>query len=93
MTFGLSFVFWRLDCRNRELIDYGESALKALERLAQVRADGKPSVVSVFSREAYATEGRRWHIGYKNCLNGVFLIFGFLGILIAALLGPWPDWY
>jgi hypothetical protein len=91
LTF-LSFIFWKLDTRNKQLIKNAEDALKLLEEEYAKEKDGKPNILRIFTYEEYQTniiKRRRsfwiWkkYYSYSNCFNLVFLTFGALGILAA----------
>lgn len=92
----LSFIFWKLDQRNRQLIKQGENALKYLEATSgPVGEAGAPHVVQLFTHEEHMTRGlvrfpralpTRAHFSYSTCFNAVFFVFGFGGLLVAAVL-------
>lgn len=94
-----SFIFWKLDERNRELIHHGEAALRFFETEADYDSEnGIPHVAKVFSREGYETEEKRhvnkanfWerHFSYSDCFRRVFRAFAAVGILgvILSLTG------
>ena len=89
LTF-FSFIFWKLDCRTRQLIWHAEEALRHIEGghgFADV-----PNAVRIFTNEALRTEEqerarflRFWkpHFSYSRCFNWVFVAFGTLGIVVA----------
>ena len=89
-----SFVFWKLDQRNRDLIKSAEDVLKFFENKAQFEDEkGRPHIVKRFAREEYDTNYRRtrrswrlWsnHYSYSDCFQIVFLTFGAVGILGAG---------
>ena len=91
----LSFAFWRLDFRNRELIKAAENALRSFESEDKVsRGEREVPVEWLFTREHQQSERRRastsW-IGclvlhsYSHVLNVLFGSFLFGGALIAVL--------
>lgn len=93
----LSFVFWKLDCRNKFLIKQAEEALKHFEiqfRLASPDDKSEPHVSQIFMREEYSTNIQRkktyflWkrHFSYSDCFNLVFVTFGASGLLAAIVL-------
>lgn len=101
IAFGLllilfSFIFWKLDQRNSDLIKGAESALKFFERQNLLEdADGVPHVAKRFTREEFDTHKKknqhRWqfwkkHYSYSQCFNYVFLIFGCGGFVGLGLL-------
>jgi len=53
----LSFIFWRLDCRTKQIIWYAEEALKELEALPEF--EGLPASVKIFTYEAARTDKQR----------------------------------
>lgn len=86
-----SFVFWKLDHRNRDLIKGAEETLKFFESKTQFdNVEGKPHIAKRFTREDYDTNilkvARSWrlwrnHYSYSDCLGVVFVAFGIVGIL------------
>jgi len=72
----LSFVFWRLDERNRLLIKNAEAALKFFEE-----QDAKdPAVTHLFRMEERVTDSKGlFHLSYAMCFRIVFVVFGLLG--------------
>jgi hypothetical protein len=81
-----SFVFWKLDQRNRDLIKSAEDVLKFFEGTAPFAdADGRPHLAKRFLREEFETDlrkaSRSWrfwrnHYSYSDCFRIVFLAFG-----------------
>lgn len=91
----VSYLFWRLDIRNRELIKLAEEVLKHFESTVPSIDEFLPHHPGAyFLREDAATirrtEGSRWywrrHYSYRNTLNRVYLVFASVGI-IGAVLG------
>ena len=90
----LSFIFWKLDCRNRDLIKGAEEALKFFEEKVSFNGAGEvPHVVKRFLREDYETgikkKANTWrfwsnHFTYSQCLRLVFAAFGVMGLLGAV---------
>lgn len=100
IAFGLllllfSFIFWKLDQRNRDLIEGAEQSLKFFEaKAALVDEAGMPHVAKRFRREEFDTNKKKcqrswrfWrnHYSYSECLRAVFLIFGTVGLVGLAL--------
>src|SRR4051794_24291643 len=53
----VSFIFWKLDGRNKELVRHGEEALKFVEDKSDHANDGPiPHVLKIFNRERYETD-------------------------------------
>lgn len=79
----LSVVFWKLDARNRQLIDHGQQALMFFEaEAAPATPDGTPHVTQILRCEKHITDrDRPWT--YRRCFNAVFLIVGMAGIVTA----------
>lgn len=86
-----SFVFWKLDDRNRQIIKGAEDALKFFETSSDLAdsADG-PNVLKLFTRDDFLTArrratGRTWpwkkHYSYTTSFNWVFRAFGIFGLL------------
>ena len=95
---ALSFVFWKLDSRNKQLIKNAENGLKEIEKEDNI--EGKTSeihILNIFSYEQKQTEILRekktfwpWNrlYTYSTCFNSVFIIFtliGFLGIVCSVI--------
>jgi len=96
IAFGLllllfSFIFWKLDQRNRDLITSAEQSLKLFEAKASLEdVAGIPHVAKRFTREEFDTNKeksqRSWffwrnHYRYSECLMAVFMIFGTVGLV------------
>ena len=87
----LSFIFWKLDMRNKLLIKNAEEALKYLEALTCTPGDkNKSNVLKIFTYEEGQTNKMKmtksfwpWknHYSYSKCFNIVFAVFGILGLL------------
>lgn len=85
-----SFVFYKLDERNRELIRGAEEALKFFENQTNYADDDKiPHIAKIFCREDYETGKKKaaystsiWdrHFAYSDCLKWVFRSFAFIGL-------------
>jgi hypothetical protein len=86
----LSFIFWKLDIRNKQLIGHGEAALKLIEQnLTLGHQDDKLQVLKIFTYEESITKhGRRkfLHFTYSTCFHSVFALFGIGGIIVSLLL-------
>jgi hypothetical protein len=93
-----SYVFWKVDLRNRQLIKGAEAALKYFESTSGLEdKEGEPHVAKIFQHEEYATQKRKsgssmlpWksYYSYSNSFNRIFLGFaavGLLGAVIAAI--------
>jgi uncharacterized membrane protein len=87
----LSFIFWKLDMRNKLLIKNAEEALRYLEALTCTPGDkNKSNVLKIFTYEEGQTNKMKmtksfwpWknHYSYSKCFNIVFAVFGILGLL------------
>ncbi len=87
----LSFIFWKLDVRNKLLIKNAEEALKYLEALTYTPGDKNESnVLKIFTYEEEQTNRMKmsksfwpWknHYSYSKCFNIVFAVFGIMGLL------------
>ncbi len=91
-TIGLlSFIFWKLDVRNKQMIKNAEEALKYLEALTYTPGNTKEAnVLKIFTYEEEQTNMIKksksywlWknHYSYSKCFNIVFVVFGILGLL------------
>lgn len=90
-----SFVFWKLDDRNKQIIKGAEAALKFFEDSSELvdSSDG-PNVLKLFTRDDFVTDQRRaakpfwpWrkHYSYTTSFNWVFWAFAIFGLLGAAV--------
>ena len=89
-----SFIFWKLDSRNRELIKSAEETLKFFESKASLLdVDERPHIARRFLREEFdtaekqaANSWRIWrnHYSYSHCFRVVFFAFTIVGILGAV---------
>jgi len=83
-----SFIFWKLDGRNRALIKNAEAALRYFEQ-----NEAGDIVTKVFTNEEIETDKKwecvkgwrwfcvwRWHFSYSHCFNTVFIIFALIGL-------------
>lgn len=93
----LSFVFWKLDCRNRELIKHAEAILKSIEK--HIPASAVPEELRLFTQEEMLTDATRaqrgritwrprsWfiaHYSYYDCFVVVFVLLGCMGAVLTA---------
>jgi hypothetical protein len=86
-----SFIFWKLDLRNVDLIEGAEDTLKFFETESELKdAEDVPHVAKKFLREEHNTNLKRsknpryfWkkYLTYSDCFRYVFIIFGIAGIL------------
>lgn len=89
----LSLVFWKLDERNRELVQGAEAALIYFENQTEYAdSSNGPHIAKIFSREAYETQIKKnramnatslWdrHFSYSDCFKWIFGSFATLGVL------------
>jgi hypothetical protein len=90
----LSFIFWKLDQRNSDLVKSAENVLKYFEGAVALENEGeKPHLAKRFLREeADSLEKKRartWRVwknyySYSDCFGAVFLSFGSLGAIGAV---------
>nr|VFJ44609.1 MAG: hypothetical protein BECKFW1821A_GA0114235_100742 [Candidatus Kentron sp. FW]VFJ54227.1 MAG: hypothetical protein BECKFW1821B_GA0114236_101733 [Candidatus Kentron sp. FW] len=77
-----SFVFWKLDIRNKELIKHGENVLKNLEALLMfVYEEWKINEKSKFPKMSLFST----HMSYSDCFNMVFCVFGVGGFILGTI--------
>lgn len=91
----ISFIFWKLDQRNKMMIKGVEEALKEIEDHIMPRRGDEIPRISLFHRDDDAVKEHRkpvhvffWnrHFSYTNCFNWLFWTFGMLGA-VGILLG------
>lgn len=97
MTF-LSFVFWKLDQRCRQLIQHAETALKFIEDKAYLpESDIAPHPLKLVTGEEEITNGlKRFpagtlnifsaHFSYQTCFEWVFFVLGVGGAIVGCVL-------
>jgi len=96
VAFGLllilfSFIFWKLDQRNRDLIQGAEATLKFFESKASFEDEADaPHIAKRFTREEFDTKNKnskrsrlfwRNHLSYSQCFRFIFVIFGCVGLV------------
>ncbi len=88
----LSFVFWKLDTRNKQLIKNAEDGLRYVEEhLGLLNESSQPLPTAVFLRDAEYVErqrqrGHRSHWSYSKCFNSAFITLGTVGALSALVV-------
>jgi hypothetical protein len=85
-----SFVFWKLDSRNKDLIKGAEAALEYFEQNSNLKDEGEePHVAKIFARERFLTSRKRrqnsilfWKndFSFTKCFGIIFTSFGLLGL-------------
>lgn len=81
----ISFVFWRIERRNHQLVKNAEKALRHLDESWELTSDDK--VLEIFKCDEEAMNNKKlfpWIGGklrYSRCFNLVFLAFGTLGLV------------
>jgi len=91
ILFVLSFIFWKLDLRNRQLIKNAEEGLKYLEGKDGIEKTGEePHILNIFRYEEKQTNEIKKNASiwpwkrlytYSRCFGLVFLVFGILGLI------------
>ena len=84
----LSYIFQKLDLRNKELIGVGEQALMAIEKkMGPEGQDEIPHVFQLFNREKYQTDLLKKncseHYSYSQCFKWVYRCLGWAGLALA----------
>jgi len=87
----LSFVFWKLDIRNKQLIKNAEQALKTIENECLPENSGDtPNIFKLLNYDDFKTKQEKektsrffWqkHFSYSKCFNTMFFVFAILGII------------
>lgn len=89
----LSFIFWKIDVRNKQLIKLAEKAITHFEELAP-KPDGMTyHPAAFFTREAHETDQRKaaaawWHFSYSKAFAAVYILVactGIAGALVAVV--------
>ena len=98
----ISFVFWKLDQRVRQLIKHAEEALKTLEEHSTNCDTNIDKYLALFSEEEKFTKNLRIkykkknifslllrHMSYYQCFRIIYIVFSFIGLLgiILSLIG------
>lgn len=79
----LSYLFYRIDCRNKELIKHSEAALIEWEK--QCLTSKQMTKCKLFSLEKVSTEKSKvndLYMTYSRALNTLFLVVGLAGGLL-----------
>jgi len=90
LTF-LTFVFWKFELRNKQLVRNGEAALRYLDGLLPVEnTGGVPHVLRILHRDDYFSgqvdgvpRKRGWT--YSRCFNAVFLVLGITSFVLGCV--------
>ena len=90
----VSFIFWKLEKRNRDLVWLSEHALKAIEDTFELPndCDGKPHRLKLFHRQEAELEEKQngpsgnAYFTYSKCFNWLFLAFGWGGFLVGVVM-------
>jgi hypothetical protein len=92
----LSFIYWKVDIRHKELIDHAEQALVYLEKKFPIpEGEKQPHILQLFhSEEERGKTYRRFpkyfspkaYFTYTASVKLVFGIFGLSGVIIAIVL-------
>lgn len=95
LTF-LSFVYWKVDIRHKELIKHAEAALKWLEQTSGLPdIDGVPHPSKLFCREEHITNrlprfpstiSLQAFWSYSTCVKTVFSVLGAAGFITGIVL-------
>ncbi|TVZ41364.1 hypothetical protein P886_0709 [Alteromonadaceae bacterium 2753L.S.0a.02] len=88
-----SFVFWKLDQRNKDLIAIGEDALKKIESRLNSIENSQDRIHLFLLEEKKTKEKKRFpsapiieaHLSYSDCFKLVFLSFGTLGFICGTI--------
>jgi hypothetical protein len=83
-----SFIFWKLDRRNRNFVRNAEAALKYFESQNNLRDEkGAPNPLNVFLRADFLDSQESPYFTYRRCFKYVFAGFALigLGIVIASI--------
>jgi hypothetical protein len=96
----ISFVFWKVDQRNKYLTKHGENAIIEFEQdytFLPPDAEERPNPIKLFSAEVFDTTKLRvsqrymevWNQqwSYSKCFNSMFVAFGVIGVIGALLSG------
>lgn len=89
----VSFIFWKLDVRTRDLTKHSEEALKLLEDELPLpdESEGVPHRCKLFRREENESSKlkrfpKSTYFSYTTCFRFIFALFGFGGFVLGILL-------
>lgn len=91
----LSFIYWKIDIRHKELVKNAERALEYLEKKFLLPDEEQPHVLQLFYSEANREKSyRRFpkhfypnaYFSYSTSVNLVFGVFGLGGMILAIVL-------
>lgn len=93
----ISYIYWKVDVRHKNLIKNAENALVWLENSIGLPDEGaEPHPLKLFQRDNYFSKQRPvfpktsknpivdWH--YSTCVNAVFILFGIVGIMTGIIV-------
>jgi len=87
----MTFIFWKFELRNKQLVRNGEEALEHLDTLLPLEnTNAEPHVLRIIARDAYfsgqakeSPHKRGWT--YSRCFKAVFLVFGIAGLIVGLI--------
>ena len=84
----VSFVFWKLDKRNRQMIKNAEIAIKSIDDLLVINAIGEVNPINIFRYDDLVDlkQNEKKHFfhksySYSNCFGIIFFVFTASGLL------------
>ncbi len=99
LLMAIAFVFWKLDCRNREFIDNAKAALLKAESDFPQQEFKLLTEQDTKTKDARTKQGRisfnpnswlRAHYTYHHCFRAMFLIVAVLGAALALFSWSFP---
>lgn len=91
----ISFIFWKIDERNRDLIKNGEAALKHIEKKMHVNSEktDEPQKIQLFMRDDWTVSQKKntkrnmlnSHLSYTKCFAIIYGCFGMVGLFVMSI--------
>ena len=92
----LSWLFWKLDLRNKQLVRNGEEALKYLDEQEFLEdCEDGPHKLKIFARDDFFNSGKKHRckldapLTYSAFYAIIFLFIGIMGISLFVVGEPW----
>lgn len=87
----ISFIFWKLDVRTKQMIKNAENAIKIIDDKVLVGIEGEHMVkLNLFELDNIIIRNEKTYLfkktlSYSKCFNSLFLMFGLLGLVAGTV--------
>jgi hypothetical protein len=85
----ISFIFWKLDLRTKQMISNSENAIKSIDDILIPNNGEIPNGLNIFRYDDYMVshEKKRFfkrHMSYSKSFNAIFFLFGIIGFIVGT---------